>query len=132
MGIFSLFSKTSAQFVSPQAFERNRANQLSMTPATLEQLRKIGINPEMELKLEFFFYTNSNDKASALLNALLAKGYETQQAVCASDKSLQVVTGWTTKMLMSDTVVSSWTNEMCHLGLNHDCEFDGWGTTPSQ
>jgi hypothetical protein len=35
-------------------------------------------------------------------------------------------------MLMSNAVVSAWTREMCEIGFAHDCEFDGWGTTPDQ
>jgi hypothetical protein len=33
---------------------------------------------------------------------------------------------------MTDDAVVTWTQSMCRLGNEHDCDFDGWGTHPSQ
>lgn len=41
-------------------------------------------------------------------------------------------TGWTPRLTMSADVVQAWVRQMCDLGFKHDCQFDGWGTTPEQ
>jgi hypothetical protein len=130
--LLSLFGKTQGRFVSESAFTENRAKQTAMAPDTMAQLRKYGVTDETELKLEFFFYTNTEAKAAELAGALKKKGYSVEHQPSAHDKSLQVVTGWTGKMKMTDAVVIGWTREMCEVGYASDCEFDGWGTNPKQ
>ena len=132
MGLFEIFSRKPKQFVTLEAFQKNVANQSAMTPQTVAQLRKLDVTPETELTLEFFFYTNAPDKAVALTNVLASKQYQVEHGPSASDKKLQVITGWTNKMRMHDANVLSWTKEMCQVGFEHDCEFDGWGTNPNQ
>lgn len=132
MGLFGIFSGRPKQFVTPEAFQENVTNQLAMTPQTVAQLRGLNVTPETQLKLEFFFYTNSPDKAAALSAVLSGMEYDVQHGPSPSDKRLQVVTGWTDKMPMHDATVLAWTKEMCEVGFQHDCEFDGWGTNPAQ
>jgi hypothetical protein len=128
----SLFRKTPGRHVTESAFSENRTKQTVMAPQTMVQLRKYGVTDETELKLEFFFYTNTEAKASELADILTKKGYSVERKPAARDKSLQVITGWTGKMKMTDAVVIAWTREMCELGYASDCEFDGWGTNPKQ
>jgi hypothetical protein len=130
--ILSLFGKTAGRYVSESAFSENRTKQTVMAPQTMTQLRKYGVTDETELKLEFFFYTNTEAKASELADALKKKGYAVERKPAARDKALQVITGWTAKMKMTDAIVIGWTREMCELGYASDCEFDGWGTNPKQ
>lgn len=134
MGLFDFFkSKTNnGQFVSETAFNDNRDKQMQMTPQTLEQLRRLNVTSDKELKLEYFFYTNTADKAEQLASEIVKLNYTVQHGVSAGDKNLFIVTGWTTKMKMSDEVVKQWTKQMCELGYKFDCEFDGWGTDPTQ
>lgn len=54
------------QFVSEASFNGNRDKQMQMTPQTLDQLRKLNVPVDKELKLEYFFYTNTEDKAEQL------------------------------------------------------------------
>ncbi len=130
MGIRDLFSSKPKQFVSRDSFESNLAHQIAMTPQTLEQLRKYNVTAEQSLKLEFFFYTNSESKAFALADALAKMQYEVGYGLSATNKKLQVITGWTSAMQMRDSIVVGWSEKMCKLGFEHDCEFDGWGTSP--
>jgi hypothetical protein len=132
MGFFNLFSNRPRRFVLEADFRKNMAKQMAMTPMTLQQLRKIGVTPDRELKLEYFFYTDSSQKAALLADNLKLRGYEVEQGPSASDKTTQIITGWTVKMTMEDRVVLDWTRDMCELGFSHDCDFDGWGTTPAQ
>jgi regulator of RNase E activity RraB len=132
MALFDRFKSARKRFVSPEDFEGNLRKQLAMTPDTLGQLRRHGATPESSLKLEFFFYTDTADKAIALATALSEFRYEVEQGPSNSDKNLRVVTGWTTAIQMNDETVLAWTEQMCRLGFVHDCDFDGWGTDPTQ
>lgn len=134
MGLFDFLKpkSKSRQFVSETAFNSNSDKQMQMTPQTLDQLRKFNVTADKELKLEYFFYTNTPDKAEKLASEIGKLNYTVQHGVSAGDKKLFIVTGWTTKMKMADEVVKQWTKQMCELGYKFDCEFDGWGTDPSQ
>lgn len=118
------------RFVTEQAFNDNLKKQLSMTPRTIAELRKDGVTDNKELKLEYFFYTNTDAKAKQLANELSQLSYSVDHRLAADSKIEYIITGWTTKMKIADEVVSKWTKEMCELGYKFDCDFDGWGTQP--
>ncbi|MBC7889251.1 MAG: ribonuclease E inhibitor RraB [Ferruginibacter sp.] len=99
---------------------------------TLNRLRKLQITDDEELKLEYFFYTNTQNKAAQLAAEMEKLHYTVKHGVSAGDKNLFIVTGWTTRMKMSDEIVRKWTNKMCETGYIFDCEFDGWETNPDQ
>ena len=132
MGFFDRFKIASKRFVAPGTFEADLRKQLAMTPQTVEQLRTLGVTMEASLRLEFFFYTDTADKAAALTTALSELKYDVEQKVSASDKKLRVITGWSTAMQMKDDIVLAWTEQMCRIGFSHDCDFDGWGANPAQ
>ena len=58
------------RFQSDAAYAENRSRQLTMTPQTVAQLRKHGVTDESQLKLEYFFYTNTKEKAAALAQGI--------------------------------------------------------------
>jgi hypothetical protein len=137
MGLFSsLFgcslSGEDGRFQSDDAYAQSRAKQLTMTPQTIAQLRKYEVTDRTQLRLEYFFYTNTKEKAAALAGKLAGMGYTAGSDHSASDKKRFVVTGWTSPMKMDDQTVLDWTGRMCDVGHEHDCEFDGWGTNPKQ
>ena len=134
MGLFNFFKpkSNSGQFVTKTAFISSRDRQMLMTPQVLEQLRKLNVSADKELKLEYFFYTNTAEKAGQLATEIGKMNYSVEHGVSAGDKKLFIVTGWTTKMKMADEAVVQWTKQMCELGYKFDCEFDGWGTDPEQ
>ena len=119
-------------FVSESGYKQNRAKQITMAPQTMEQLRGHGVTDDSELKLEYFFYTDSKSKAESLAKELAELGYDGGHDVAAGDPSQFVITGWTIPMKMSDEIVVGWTAQMCDVGQKFDCEFDGWGTNPNQ
>lgn len=132
MGLFNFLKQKPRPFINDANFRNSRDMQKNMTPKTLEQLRKIDVDENRELKLEYFFYTNTMDKAEHLATEISKLDYEVQFGISANDKKLFIITGWTTKMKMSNEVVMKWTEQMSDLGYQFDCEFDGWGTTPDQ
>jgi hypothetical protein len=120
------------RYVSESVFRENLAKQTTMSPQTVAQLRKHGVTDQANLKLEFFFYTDKEAKGQALAKALGELRYQVECSPAAGDTRLVLVTGWTTPINMSEGSVVAWTEKMCRLGYEHDCEFDGWGTNPSQ
>lgn len=134
MGLFDFFKSqsNSGQFVSEGAFSNNCKKQMQMTPQVIDQLRKLNVSEEKELKLEYFFYTNTAEKAESLALEVEKLNYTVAHGVSAGDKKLFIVTGWTAKIKMADDVVVEWTKQMCELGYKFDSEFDGWGTEANQ
>jgi regulator of RNase E activity RraB len=132
LGLLDFFksNRTTSKFVNESEFKKNRDQQIQMTLQTLEQLQKINVTAEKELKLEFFFYTNSAEKAKKFATEIRKLKYSVEHRTSAHDKKLFIITGWTSKMKMSDEFVKQWTKEMCEFGYKFDCEFDGWGTEP--
>ena len=126
----TFFTEDSNRFVSEDAFKTNLARQLEMSPITLKRLRELGVESEALLRLEYFFYTDSSEKANGLAQELERFKYEVHQEVSESGPNQYLVTGWTTQLRMDEPIVLSWTKLMCELGYKHDCDFDGWGTSP--
>ena len=132
MGLFNFF-KGSNRFVTDKQYSDNTAKQKGMNTQTLSQLSKYGITDTSDLKLEFFFYTDEQNKASNLAIELKKLNYQIDKVdTAANDKKQWVINGWTTKMKMDLQTVTNWTAQMCKLGYDNDCDFDGWGTLPDQ
>jgi regulator of RNase E activity RraB len=132
MSLFQFCKPNSARntFVSKIDFTNNLKNQVEMAPLVLKHHRKEGVTENTELKLEFFFYTNSDEKAKKLADELAKLNYTAKYMLAVDSNTEFIITGWTTKIKMSDNVVKDWAKEMCELGYKYDCEFDGWGTQP--
>ncbi|MEP7127263.1 MAG: ribonuclease E inhibitor RraB [Chitinophagales bacterium] len=120
------------KYVTEQQLKKNTAMHMQLAPLTMENLRLIDDTAHEELKLEFFFYTNTSEKAEKFAAELVKLNYEVDHGKAGGVKKLFIITGWTTKMKMEDSVVTNWTKEMCELGHQFECDFDGWGTTPNQ
>lgn len=119
-------------YVSESSFKNNLSNQMQSAPEVLQQLSNLGVSEDDELELEYFFYTNTEDKAKQLATEIKKLNYTVEHGPAAEAPNEFVITGWTTKMKMSDNTVVKWTKEMVELGYKFDCEFDGWGTNPTQ
>jgi hypothetical protein len=118
------------RFQSEAAHAENRSRQLEMAPQVIAQLRKHGVTDKIRLRLEYFFYTNTKEKAAALAQRLADLRYTGCYDRSASDERQFAVTGWTLPMGMNEQTLLDWIGRMCDLGREHDCEFDGWGTNP--
>lgn len=135
MGIFtklfgSKFDGGDSSFMSESEFVKNREKQIAGGTQTLAELRKYGVTNASHLSLEYFFYTNTREKAASLAKKLSQMGYSAEYRHSASDKKLILVTGWTSKIKMDDDTLLDWIGSMCDIGQENDCDFDGWGTTP--
>ena len=120
-------------YISKAEFETDLKKHQALTPETVAQLRKFGVTEQTELKLEFFFYTNSQSNANKLKKTLEKRGYDDVTAdKSTADEEKFLIKGWTNRIKMDEQTVVQWTEEMCRTGFKHDCKFDGWGTNPKQ
>lgn len=125
--LMSIFGKvpgaksSSAPYQTEAQFEKNLATQVSLARQGLAQL---GEYEGRELRLEFFFYTNSPANAAALNSKLVEIGYEAESGESADDPALFVTTGWTTPIRVNEATVISWVETMCRLGSLNDALFD--------
>jgi hypothetical protein len=98
----------------------------------VQRLRELGVKDGQPLRLEFFFYAERAEAADALAMALQRDRYDVELGHAADKSGLFVVTGWTVPISVSPDAVNEWCDRMNDLGLAHNCEFDGWGTSPEQ
>lgn len=134
MGIEEILNAAggSKQFVSVKRFEETVEKQSQAVPEILERLQQLEDSPSEVLRLEFFFYTNAAGKAKEFSDCLKKRGYTVEYGKSGGISDLFLVTGWTSPLSMSEKSVMAWSKEMCELGYEYDCDFDGWGTTPDQ
>ncbi|OEC35814.1 Regulator of ribonuclease activity B [Pseudomonas cuatrocienegasensis] len=123
---------STSTFISDQQHKENLELQLSMSPQTLEQLYEYGVSSSQSLKLEYFYYTNEQNKALSLSEPLVSLGYTSEFRQLEDAPGIYLITGWSTPVQATSDKINEWTAYMCSLGFKHDCEFDGWGTNPEQ
>lgn len=127
-------------FVTEERFERSLARAAWKTPRQLASLRAWRVKPTDEKALKFFFHTNTQAKGEALAAVLKARGYEPKVHKRSTfvdwtanwlEMASWAVSGLTPPLPMTEDALLAWTKEMCELGLQQDCEFEGWfGETP--
>jgi regulator of RNase E activity RraB len=127
MALRELFGVKPRRFLTPQDAQRKLQAQLEANAAMLDKLALAGVSPEDSFRIEYYFYTDTVQKARALASDLGRLGYEAEYRPSTSREGLTLVTGWTTPMSLSYPLVEGWTRHMVQLGLKYDCEFDGWG-----
>jgi|WetSurMetagenome_2_1015567.scaffolds.fasta_scaffold26421_2 regulator of RNase E activity RraB len=127
MALRELFRAKPRRFLTPQDAQRKLEAQSETNAATLDKLALVGVSPEDSFRVEYYFYTDTVQKAKALASDLGRLGYESEYRPSTSREGLTLVTGWTTPMPLSYPVIEGWTRHMVQLGLKYDCEFDGWG-----
>lgn len=132
MSIFDYFRKPK-RYVDKEEVDESVSMQRTLNAAVLDNLNIFDVDDETELRVEFFFYTDTQDKASNLAIELNKLNYNVETVdTSAADASRWLVSGWTPPMNMSLESLSAWSERMCQLGFENDCKFDGWGTFPDQ
>ena len=127
MALRELFGAKPRRFLRPEDAQRRLHSQLKTNAAALDKLARAGVSPEDGFRIEYFFYTDTVQKAKALASDLGRLGYESEYRPSTNREGLMLVTGWTTPMSLSYPVIDGWTRHMLQLGLKYDCAFDGWG-----
>lgn len=127
MGLLDLLnSKRKKQFVSETNFSTNRSRQSHLAIATLVRLREVNVEEEDTLKVDYFFYADTIEKAQELTKALENFNYKVENKVDVNNKKLFIIQGQSTPIKMMHEVLRKWAVDMCELGYKYDCDFEGW------
>lgn len=121
-----LKQKKKKQFVSENDFIVNQNKQFRLSIESLVSLRDSAVEEEDELKIDYFFYTDTLEKSQKLEKELQKLDYVVNHGIASHDKNLFVISGRTTEIKMMHETLSKWTVEMCDLGYKYDCSFDNW------
>ncbi len=124
-----LKSKQKKPFVSEIDFITNQQQQAFLTTQVLGRLREEHVEEEEELRVYYFFHTNTLQKAEQLATELQQLHY-TAITDAVPNSNLFMITGQTTKMKMTYEVIKKWTAIIGELGYTFDCNFLGWETSP--
>lgn len=110
-------------------YNHNNRNHKSGASLALNMMHKLADEEEKKLPVEFFFYTNSIEKAKGLVSEIVKLQYEVYgYKPCSYDASRFAITGCTPAIKMNEKAMAAWVEKMCELGYQYDCQFDGWGT----
>ncbi|AWK06843.1 hypothetical protein HYN56_22480 [Flavobacterium crocinum] len=118
--------KKEKRLVSENDFNANLVKHYRLATESLVSLRDAEIEEEDELKIDYFFYSDSLLKAEALQIELQNIGYIVKNKVAPHNKSAFVISGRTTEVRMMHESLSKWVAEMCEIGYKHDSSFDTW------
>lgn len=128
MSFFNSFRNHLYRFFS----KREMAEAISVQPKLSQRLFKLFKQyggTKIESPVEFFFYTDAEDKANNLVIELVKLKYEIYGIYPpAEDIQNWSIIGVTTPLLMNENELSKWCETMNRLGYETDCRFDGWGT----
>ena len=128
MSHFNIFRTNKYQYVSEQEFREKLDMQRFLNAQVLQVFKKKGGVSEKQAPVEFFFYTDEEDKASNLAIELNKLGYEVYSIDRLALDGKWSVTGRTQLMKMTTRTITKWSKQMVELGYQNDCDFDGWGT----
>ena len=132
MGIINFHTPKNKRHVSEASFQTNAQRQSAAAPQVLGILKRHSLSDTNLRCLEFFFYTNTIEKAKSLAAELKKKEYTIAYREAGYPKNQFVITGWTRKISIEQNALSDWVKDMCEIGYKYDCEFDGWGTDVDQ
>jgi len=113
-------------FVSENDFIANQDKQLHLSIALLVSLGNPRVEEKEEFIIDYFFHTDSLEKAQKLEKELKKLDYIVNHGMAFHDKNLFVVSGRTQELKMIQEMLREWILQMCDLGYNHDCSFDTW------
>lgn len=118
--------KKKKKFVSENDFITNKDKQFRLSIESLVSLRDSEVEEEDELKIDYFFYTDTLEKSQKLEKEIQKLDYIVNHGIASHDKTLFVISGRTTKIKMMHETLKEWIGEMCDLGYKYDCSFDAW------
>lgn len=118
--------KKQKRLVSKNDFNANLVKHYRLATESLVSLRDAGIEEEDELKIDFFYYADTRQKAQKLESEIKERGFTANFETALHDKNLFIVSGKTVKIKMMHEFLSKWVTEMSELGYENDCILDSW------
>ena len=125
--IDSLIDRKDFEFFDEHDFESSLSSQLTLAPKVLSIFNRFSSEVKTR-RLDYFFYTDTQEKALALAADLEKLAYNVEVDAEPGVNGLFCISGQATAIKMTTEAMISWTRNMCELGYQNDCRFDGWGT----
>ncbi|WP_165830162.1 ribonuclease E inhibitor RraB [Flavobacterium hydrophilum] len=104
----------------------NQHKQFRLATESLVSLRDAAVEEEDELKIDYFFYTDTLEKSQKIEKEIRKMNYVVNQEIAFNNKNLFIISGRTTEIRMMHEALRKWVEEMCALGYKYDCSFDSW------
>jgi Regulator of ribonuclease activity B len=103
--------------------------QLAMAVVTLGAMRQAGLMPDREIQLDFNFDAPNEEAAKALAAELASKDCHSLsiERLGRFFSRKHVVRGKTAPTVVTPETLEQWIRWMVVQGLEHNCEFDGFG-----
>ncbi len=127
MPLFNSFRQHLYRFFSKPDYEETIIIQKALNKNLLKLFHSYGIAKKLQ-SVEFFFYTNTLDKANNLAIQLSLAGYEIYSVSESTYENTYSIIGCTPPIKMDNESLTGWSEERCKPGYDNDCKFDGWGT----
>lgn len=118
--------KKQKRLVSENDFTINQGRHFRLATESLVSLRDASVEEEDELKIDYYFYSDTLEKAENLEKEMQKLNYIVNHGLAPHNKNLFVISGRSKKVKMMHESLSKWVSEMCELGYKHDCNFDNW------
>lgn len=127
--MFNSFRQYIYRFFNKEDKEESSYMHPKINKRVFEILPRFKSNNTPEKGIEFFFYTDEEEKANNLAIELKNLGYEVY-AIRAPSETIEQwsVTGCNKTFSLNEEELNKWSEQMIQLGYDNDCKFDGWGT----
>jgi hypothetical protein len=125
---FNSFRNHLYRFFSKKEMADSIALQPKLSRSLVKLFKQYG-GTKTESPVEFFFYTDTEDKANNLVIELVKLKYEVYGIhPPANDIQDWSIIGATIPLMMNEQEMTKCCEKMNRLGYETDCRFDGWGT----
>jgi len=122
--------KKQKRYVSENDFAANQIRHVKQATESLVSLRDVAVEEEDEFKIDYFFYTDTLEKAQKLEEEIQSMNFIVNHGPASQNKNLFAISGRTLEIKMMHESLSKWVSEMCELGYKHDCNFESWQIVP--
>lgn len=113
-------------YLKRRKYYENASVQAKGVSRILQILSTFSAKEGDELAIEFFFDTDTLEKAQNLADQLNQLGYELYGIYESNGK--QSISGCTHSLKITNDAMIQWSDLMNDLGFENDCKFDGWGS----
>ena len=103
-------------------------SQLEMNQMTWKELNENGLAHDDLVRLDFFYVCTNQENAKAL-KEFLDEETDYDILIEPSEKDTWNVNGSTQKTMVTLEILNQWVERMVIAGAEHNCVFDGWGTS---
>ena len=128
MPVFNSFRNHLYRFFSNKEMKDSKAVQPKLKRSLFNIFKQYS-GTKTESPVEFFFYTDTEDKANNLAIELVKLRYEVYGIHSpANDIQERSIIGATIPLLIKEQEMTKWCEAMNKMGYETDCRFDGLGT----